>query len=121
VLVVDDCHDHLQAMSMALGDLGYEVRLASNGELALAQMTEFVPDCVLFDINMPVMNGYELAQTLKTYAVEQTVLIGMSGASSNEPFIAGAAPLVDRWFNKPIDLDDLESYLTQLSRGKPPR
>lgn len=114
LLVVDDCHDHLEALSAALGELGHEVRVAHNGELALAQLHEFEPHGVLLDVHMPVMNGYELAQCMRTYLQRQTVLIGMSGAAPTDPAVAGIAALLDGWVSKPIDLRTLERCLENL-------
>lgn len=111
VLVVDDCAEHLAVMLELLADLGFETRGARNGELALSQVSEFAPQCILLDVNMPVMDGYDLAKTLRTYLLQEATLIGMSGGDPRDPVIEGVKSIVERWFQKPVDIDELADYL----------
>jgi putative two-component system response regulator len=65
VLVVDDTPDNLTLMSGLLKDR-YKVKIANNGERALkVAMTGTMPDIILLDIMMPVMDGYEACRQLK--------------------------------------------------------
>lgn len=65
ILVVDDTPDNLRLLSAMLTEQGYTVRKALNGELALIACQKVLPDLILLDINMPMMNGYEVCQHLK--------------------------------------------------------
>ncbi|MFB2972263.1 response regulator [Aerosakkonema sp. BLCC-F183] len=65
ILVVDDTPDNLRLLSAMLTEQGYTVRKALNGELALVACQKALPDIILLDINMPMMNGYEVCQRLK--------------------------------------------------------
>jgi CheY-like chemotaxis protein len=65
ILVVDDEHETVRSMQMSLEQAGYDVVTAHNGLQALAQVATECPDLVLIDINMPVMNGFEVVQQLK--------------------------------------------------------
>ncbi len=67
ILVVDDEHETVRSVQMSLEQAGYEVVTAQNGLQALAQVATECPDLVLIDINMPVMNGFEVVQQLKAY------------------------------------------------------
>ncbi len=62
VLVVDDNPDSADSVAMLLEVWGHESRVVYDGETALAVAQEFGPDCMLLDIRMPRMSGYELAE-----------------------------------------------------------
>jgi PleD family two-component response regulator len=65
ILVVDDNPDNLRLISRILKDSHYKIRLAPNGERALATIRKEAPDLILLDIMMPVMDGFEVCSQLK--------------------------------------------------------
>ena len=65
VLVVDDNPDAAELISLALGRHGHDTRVAIDAPSALEQLKNFVPDVVLLDISLPVIDGYELAQMIR--------------------------------------------------------
>ncbi len=65
ILVVDDNPDNLRLLAGLLKEHNYNVRLASNGERALATIKKDAPDLVLLDITMPKMDGFEVCRQLK--------------------------------------------------------
>jgi serine phosphatase RsbU (regulator of sigma subunit) len=65
ILVVDDTPANLQVLSGMLKERGYKVRPAPSGKLALLAAEREPPDLILLDINMPVMDGYEVCEFLK--------------------------------------------------------
>ena len=65
ILVVDDHPDNLRLLSGILNEHGYKVRLAPNGERALATIRKEAPGLILLDIMMPVMDGFEVCRRLK--------------------------------------------------------
>lgn len=65
ILVVDDHPDNLRLLSGILNEHGYKVRLAPNGERALATIRKEAPGLILLDIMMPVMDGFEVCKRLK--------------------------------------------------------
>ncbi|MCC8421331.1 transporter substrate-binding domain-containing protein [Photorhabdus thracensis] len=67
ILVVDDLPANLQVLSLQLAPSGHHVVLAESGEQAMNLMEEGYFDLVLTDCQMPVMNGYELAQLLRKH------------------------------------------------------
>ncbi len=115
VLIVDDNQDALAALAELIDDFGFDVQVAYNVELALSMIHTAKPRCVVFDVDMPIMDGHALAQTLRTYLGRSVVLIGMSGHPPEDPRIARVLPLVDHWFSKPIDWQRLEAVLAGLS------
>ena len=63
VLVVDDDPDILDALSEILEVEGYDVQRARNGREALQRLEQAMPDLVLLDLMMPVMDGWAFARS----------------------------------------------------------
>src|SRR3954447_17379508 len=64
VLLVDDQPANLEVLSRLLGDEGYRVRAVSSGERALQAASLAPPDCILLDVAMPGMGGFETCRAL---------------------------------------------------------
>ncbi|MCT7978049.1 hybrid sensor histidine kinase/response regulator [Laspinema olomoucense] len=65
ILIVDDTPDNLRLLSIILSKQGYRVRKALTPHLALNAVELSSPHLILLDINMPVMNGYQVCSKLK--------------------------------------------------------
>ncbi len=65
ILVVDDQPVNVRLLATMLTQLGYKVRKATSGEMALTAIHAELPDLILLDITMPQMDGYELCEILK--------------------------------------------------------
>ena len=65
VLVVDDNQDAAANLGFLLAAAGYEVETCFDGPSALAAAERFGPDACVLDIDMPEMDGYELARRLR--------------------------------------------------------
>ena len=65
ILIVDDTPANLSVLSMMLTKVGYKVRPAISGEVALRAIDADLPDLILLDVRMPDMDGFELCTHLK--------------------------------------------------------
>jgi CheY-like chemotaxis protein len=63
--IVDDDPDTLAVVSRLLTDAGHEVTVRVSSSGAIAEITETRPDCVITDVMMPVMDGFELTRELR--------------------------------------------------------
>jgi hypothetical protein len=61
LLLVEDHADVAESLAMILRRDDHEVRIAQDGPAALQGLTEFKPDVVLLDVDLPGMNGYQVA------------------------------------------------------------
>jgi two-component system cell cycle response regulator DivK len=65
VLVVDDYEDNRQMYAELLAYAGYRVAVASNGAEAIATALRILPDLVIMDLSLPVIDGWEATRRLK--------------------------------------------------------
>jgi PAS domain S-box-containing protein len=80
VLVVDDNQDATETLELLLQLWGHEVRIAYDGEGALAQVAELRPDIVLLDIGLPGMSGYEVARRMRALPeCRDVMLVAVTG------------------------------------------
>ena len=65
VLVVEDDSFLVNAYRIKFGRLGYETKMAVDGESALKILSEWTPDVVILDLVMPKMDGYEFLEKMR--------------------------------------------------------
>jgi two-component system cell cycle response regulator DivK len=65
ILVVEDHEDNRQILRDLLASAGYEMIEAENGEAGVAAATAQVPDLILMDIQLPLLDGYEATRRIK--------------------------------------------------------
>ncbi len=65
ILVVEDQEDNRAILRDLLQSVGYELIEAVNGEEALSMAVEHMPDLILMDIQLPVVDGYEATRRIK--------------------------------------------------------
>jgi CheY-like chemotaxis protein len=115
VLIVEDEPDNREIIRTVVEDImGHEAALAADGESALAAIGERVPDLILMDLMMPVLNGFETIHALKsrpaTAGIPVIAISALSRARDQEQaFQAGA----DDYISKPFDLDLLSAKIAQ--------
>ena len=66
LLIADDSLVNLTIMEDILSDAGYEIFTAQNGKIAVLQAADHLPDLILMDWQMPVMNGIEALEIGQT-------------------------------------------------------
>ena len=75
ILVVEDTPDNRQILRDLLTSAGYEVIEAFNGAEGVAAAIEHLPDLILMDIQLPVLDGYEATRRIKANAATAKIPI----------------------------------------------
>jgi len=115
ILVVDDNEDAAEILAEALRDVGHDVRVAADGPSALVAAAEFVPEIVLLDIGLPVMDGYEVARQLRQRTEPRPPrLVAVTGYGQDKDRALALEAGFDDHIVKPVDLDDLFARLVRL-------
>ncbi|WP_144774257.1 response regulator, partial [Luteimonas sp. J16] len=117
VMVVDDSVTMRKVTGRVLERHNFEVITAKDGIDALERMDERVPDLMLLDIEMPRMDGYELAKHMKADPRLRDVLIMMITSRTGEKHRQRAFDLgVDRYLGKPYQEPELMRNVNELLR-----
>jgi CheY-like chemotaxis protein len=107
ILLVDDDQDDKYFFSKALNETGEEINLATaaNGADALEKLKQFIPDVILLDLSMPVMNGISFLKHIKKDKLLKDIPViiytdGLSVFDEAEALKLGAYQVI----TKPLDL-----------------
>jgi CheY-like chemotaxis protein len=112
VLIVDDNIDSAQSLGELLRAFGHNVNIAYDGASAISDATRLQPDVVILDIGLPRMNGYEVAQQLRSrVGLTATVLVALTGYAQERDRINAQEAGFDHYFAKPLDIDRLADVL----------
>lgn len=80
ILVVDDNRDSATTLAMLLKITGNELQTAHDGHEAVLKAEQFLPEIILLDIGMPVMDGYEACRAIRTQPWgQQMKIIALTG------------------------------------------
>lgn len=115
VLAVDDSRTMREMVSFTLKGAGYEVIEAEDGQAALKAIDGQKVDAVITDLNMPVMNGFELIRNLRSHANYKFTPILMlttegDAAKKEEGKAAGATG----WIVKPFNPEKLVEVVKKV-------
>lgn len=109
VLVVDDDPDLLATIKQGLSLLGgYDVVVAQEGIAGLETFFATPVDCMIVDLSMPGLNGYQLIRALRGDAqTAQTPIIVLSALAQQQVEVIGLLSGADAYLYKPVDLQTL--------------
>ena len=117
VLVVDDGAENRELLQVLLGEYGLQVDEAENGAIAVERASATDYALVLMDVQMPVMDGYTAARTLRAHGVTIPIIALTANAMKGyerEALDAGYSTLA----TKPVDIPALLSLLAEYLGGR---
>jgi CheY-like chemotaxis protein len=119
ILVVDDSAANLKLLRVLLLAEGFRVSTAANAADALAQVAATLPDLVLTDVQLPDLNGLDLARRLKadprSAAVPVVAVTAYAMSGDKEKALEAGC---DAYVSKPIDTRALPGLLRSLLKAK---
>lgn len=117
VLIVDDIAVNRMLLFKIMSAQGYECREATNGEEAMREIQEWQPDITLLDIQMPVMDGYEVLRRVKDLPGASPLIVAVTAdddrAETDKLEALGAAFVR----NKPVDLEEIKDLVKRQLAG----
>lgn len=118
ILVVDDNHDSARTLARLLKLMGHEARTAHDGGEAVVAAEQYRPELMLLDIGLPVMNGYDVARTVRGKPWGAGVaIVALTGWGQEGDRRRSQEAGIDRHLVKPVDPADLERLLGELRPG----
>jgi len=115
-LVVEDEKLLNWSLASSLSKWGFEVRPVFTGVDALAQIEKSGFDVVLLDYRLPDMDGLEIAKLIRQRQPGAVIFL-LTAFQLNE--LSVDAGLIDSYFNKPLDLQQLHVALGRIPRLRP--
>jgi CheY-like chemotaxis protein len=104
ILIIDDHDEIAQGFAQFLSKAGHSVLTAGDGELGLTFAQEFKPQAVIIDIGLPGLDGFEVAQRLRTQAeTAEALLLAISGYSLKRFREIDAYAVFKHYLLKPVD------------------
>ncbi len=121
ILVVDDDPDIVELLTYNLEKEGYLTRTAVNGRQAVEVAQEFVPDVILLDVMMPVLDGIAACRLLRAVpALQSTYILFLTARSEEFSEVAAFEAGADDYLTKPIKPRALLSRLAAALRRERP-
>ncbi|MEI6387162.1 MAG: response regulator transcription factor [Spirochaetota bacterium] len=119
VLIADDEEKLTSIVASYLGNSGFETLVAHEGLTALALFRERKPDCVILDINMPGLDGLEVARLIRKESA--TPIIFLTAQAAEADTIVGLELGADDYVTKPFSPRELVSRVRAVLRRSPPK
>ena len=123
LLLAEDNPINREISTLILTDLGFLVETAEDGDKAVKKLIAEEPgyyQCVLMDIQMPVMDGYDAARTIRSLPDEQLSsipIIAMTANAFKEDEEAAKEAGMQGHVAKPIDINALQNTLREVLSG----
>jgi CheY-like chemotaxis protein len=115
ILIVEDNEMNRDMLSRRLARRGYVVVIAVDGEQGLAAAQAEIPDLILMDMSLPVMDGWEATRRLKGDATTRAIpVIGLTAHAMTGDRDKALAAGCDDYDTKPIDLPRLLEKIEAL-------
>jgi DNA-binding response OmpR family regulator len=119
ILVVEDDPDLRTILRLQFTSLGYDVSEATNGAEGFTAIKEIMPDCVLLDLMMPVLDGFGFLKRVRSVNTLLDIPIIILTASEDERNrIRGFQYQADSYFSKPYDLEELSTEVEAFCCAK---
>ncbi|MEP3244296.1 MAG: response regulator [Sneathiella sp.] len=117
VLVVEDEPNIVLSLQFVMRQVGFTVRVASDGDQAIRAVEEYVPDLILLDIMLPKRDGFAVCEAIRNNPACQTVKIIMLSAKSRDADREKALELgADEFVTKPFSTRTLGDMVRRLMK-----
>lgn len=117
ILIADDEDTIVNMLEEYLEAARYHVITARDGEEALKQIEKSKPDIVLLDVQMPIMDGFEVCRRIKSDVFLRHIpVILLTAQSATQQKVTGLEHGADDYVTKPFDIDELSARIRTILR-----
>ena len=113
IVLIDDNVDAAESLAMLLRLKGHEVHVAYDGPAGVSLALKTLPDCVLVDIGLPGIDGYEVARRLRSHDTNGMLLVALTGYGEAEDRMRSEQAGFDHHLVKPVSQDVLQDLLKE--------
>ena len=115
ILIAEDEPDFRELIAFTLRFAGHEVTATPNGEDALHQAAEILPDLILMDVRMPRMTGYEACRAMKAdNALKHIPVVFLSAKGQDSEIQTGLDAGAEEYLLKPFAPDQLAERIKTI-------
>ncbi len=119
ILIAEDSSTQLERLKYILERNSYKVYTASNGKIALDQLTNITPDLIISDVMMPQINGYQFCKAVKTNpATKEIPFILLTSLTDPHEVINGIQAGADNFLTKPYNEDFLIERIKNILKNR---
>lgn len=116
ILLVEDNEDNRDMLSRRLERKGFEVSLAVDGEDGLNKAKADLPDLILMDMSLPVMDGWEATKCLKNFTETSNIpVIALTAHAMSSDKEKALEAGCDDYDTKPVDFTRLLEKISRLT------
>jgi len=115
LLLIEDEESLSYIMKCGLEDMigGYEVEIAVDGKEGLEKYHFFAPDIIVSDIEMPVMDGYEMVKIIRQNDLDTPIILA-TGRTTSKNVTAGYEIGANNYIKKPYSPEELDAHVKAL-------
>jgi DNA-binding response OmpR family regulator len=113
ILTIEDDPAITTFINLLLTIYEMQVVVANDGVTGIELARTESPDLILLDLMMPVMNGWEVCQTIRSFS--QVPIIVVTAVSNREQIISALAAGANAFMEKPISIEDLVAQIKHFT------
>ena len=113
-MIVEDAKENQILFNKYLTDKGMEVEIADNGKLGYEKAMSGDFDCVLMDIQMPILDGYSATKKLRSHGYTKPI-IALTAHAMSEAKDQCLSSGCNDYISKPLNVDDLFGKIQSLT------
>jgi signal transduction histidine kinase/DNA-binding response OmpR family regulator len=114
LLIVDD-NQEIRSVLKDIFKLKYTILEADNGETALKLAQKEIPDCIISDVMMPKLDGFQFTKAIKSNELTSFIpVVLLTAKTSDESHLEGLQSTADAFLTKPFNHEIVKSTVNQL-------
>lgn len=113
ILIVDDNRDLATSLARLLGLLGHQVEVVFDGRKGIEVARTYQPQVLLLDLGLPIVDGYQVARTLREEGYHDILIIALSGYGQEEDRQRSREAGMNHHVTKPVDVKTLAELITR--------